>query len=256
MRIIVTGGLGHLGSRVVTALGDLGHDAIVASRRTGVDVKTGAGLTRVLTGADAVVHTADTMRPWEFGSVTTGGTRRVGEAAATLARPPHVVYISIVGVDRVPYPYYRAKWAVERELETLGIPATVMRATQFHSLAASIARARVGPVGLGVKGFRIQPVDIAFVARRLAEVASEPAPAGFARHVDLTGPDLLTAEQIAGLVAGHQGRPIRRRLDLPALGGTLKAFASGAILPGADVEVGGERFTAWLARQPPRLPRR
>lgn len=256
MRIVVTGGLGHLGSRVVTALGDLGHDAIVASRRTGVDLLTGAGLAEVLAGADAVVHTADTMRPWEFAQVTTGGTRRVGEAAAEQPRPPHVVYISIVGVDLVPYAYYRAKWAAERELESLGVPATVVRATQFHSLAAAMARAHVGPIGLGVKGFRIQPVDIAWVARRLAEVASGPAPAAFARHPDLTGPELLTAGQIAEVVAGHQGRTIRRRVELPAVGGTLKAFAAGGVLPGSEAEVGGERFTEWLARQPPRLPRR
>ncbi|GAA1764705.1 NAD-dependent epimerase/dehydratase family protein [Nostocoides vanveenii] len=67
MRIVVTGGLGHLGSRVVTALGDLGHDAIVASRRTGVDLQTGAGLAEVLAEADVVVHTADSLRPWDSG---------------------------------------------------------------------------------------------------------------------------------------------------------------------------------------------
>lgn len=210
----------------------------------------------MLDGADAVVHTADTLRPWEFAAVTTGGTRRVGAAAAAQDRPPHVVYISIVGVDRVPYAYYRAKWAAERALEELGTPATVVRATQFHSLAAAMARAHVGPIGLGVKGFRVQPVDIAWVGRRLAEVACGPAPAGFARHQDLAGPDRFTADEIAALVAGHQGRTIRRRGDLPAVGRTLKAFAAGGVLPGPEAEVGGEHFTDWLERQPARLTRR
>ena len=64
-------------------------------------------------------------------------------------------------------------------MQSLGVPATVVRATQFHSLAAAMARAHMGPIGLGIKGFRTQPVDIAWVARRLAEVASGPAPAAF-----------------------------------------------------------------------------
>ena len=76
------------------------------------------------------------------------------------------------------------------------------------------------------------------------------------RPLDLTGPDLLTTEQIAALGAGHQGRAIRRWLDVPAFGGTLKAFAAGGVLPGPEAKTGGEHFSEWLARQPPRLPRR
>ena len=100
-----------------------------------------------------------------------------------------------------------------------------------HSLAASIARARVGGVGLGVKGFRIQPVDIAFVARRLAEVASEPAPAGFARHVDLTGRTCSRPSRSPGWWPGTRAGRSGGAWTLPALGGTLKAFAAEPSCP-------------------------
>jgi len=256
MRIVVTGGSGNLGREVMDALASLGHDAVSASRRTGVDLRTGAGLAASLAGADAVVHTADTLRPWEFREVTIGGTRRLGEAVASMDRPPHVIYISIVGVDHHPYAYYRAKYAAEMALRDLSIPATILRATQFHSLAAALAGMRIGPVGLGVRGMAIQPVDIAWVGRRLAELASGPVPASFTRAPDLAGPDRFGARAIAKLVARHTGRSAPRRLDLPPIGATLRAFAEGVVLPGPDAEVGGERFVTWLARQPRVLPRR
>lgn len=256
MRVIVLGGSGNLGGHVLAALRVDGHEAVGASRRTGVDIATGAGLGAVMVGADAVVHCADTLRPWEFGRVTVGGTRAVAKAMAGLDEPPHLVYISIVGVDRHPSRYYRAKFAAEMELRAAGIPATVVRATQFHSLVAAMARAHVGPLGVGVAGFRAQPVDIAWVGRRLAEIATGPAPDGFARHPDLAGPEVLDAATVADLVAAHEGRTVTRRLDLPPIGRTLRAFAGGAVLPGPDAETGGESFAQWLDAQPDRLPRR
>ena len=138
MRVVVTGGLDTLGSLVVERLRGGGHEAVPASRRTGVDISTGAGLDAALADADAVVHTADTHRPWQYGSVTEGGTRRLAQAVAAMDRPAHVVAISIVGCDRSPYAYYRAKTQAEHAIEAAGIPATVQRATQFHTLVAAI----------------------------------------------------------------------------------------------------------------------
>ncbi len=156
MRVVVTGGAGNLGRQVIAALTAAGHDGISASRRSGVDITTGAGLADALEGAEAVVHTADTLLPWQFTRVTIEGTRRVAEAAASRPVPPHLVYISIAGVDRHPYRYYRAKLAAEQAILGIGAPATVVRATQFHSLAAAFASTlRIGRVAFGLRGMRI-----------------------------------------------------------------------------------------------------
>lgn len=134
MRIVVTGGSGDLGGRVVRELMSRGHEAVAASRRSGVDLATGVGLDEVLERADAVVHAATSNTRAQ--KVDVDGARRVGESLRRLGSPAHVVSISIVGCDRVPYPYYRAKLDSESALEQSGVPATIVRATQFHSLAA------------------------------------------------------------------------------------------------------------------------
>lgn len=244
-----------VGREVVTALGELGHEAVPASRRTGVDIVTGTGLAEAVSRAEAVIHTADTMRPWEYGKVTEGGTRRVAQAVGTAPNRPHLVYISIVGVDRVKYPYYRAKLAAEMAIRDQPIDATIVRATQFHSLAAALSRAHIGPIALGLKGLQIQPVDIRYAAQELARVATADRPQGFVRHPDLAGPDRFDGEAIADLVAEHEGRRVTRRVEAPAVGGVVRSFTQG-LLPSADAQIGGERFTEWLASQPRRLPRR
>jgi uncharacterized protein YbjT (DUF2867 family) len=258
MRIVVTGGQGHLGRHVMAALAAAGHEAVTASRRSGVDVATGAGLDAALEGADAVVHAADTTNPRRFRDVTVGGSARVAAAATRATTRPHVVYVSIVGVDRNPYAYYRSKLGAEQALERSagsgGAPATVLRATQFHSLAALFARiGRIGPVVLGLRGMRVQPVDVGWVAQRLAELATGPRPTAFARAVDVAGPDRFDLATMSRLVAEHEGRTPPRTVGLPALGGTMRAFAEGTILPGPEAELGGETFVDWLGHQPLRL---
>lgn len=147
MRVVVTGGLGALGSQVVGALVKSGHDPVVASRRTGVDLETGAGVHRVLADADAVIHTADSTDLRKHGSVTVGAGRTLIEHLARIPSPPHLVTISIVGCEQVDYAYYRAKRSADELVLSSGLPATVVRATQFHSLAAFFARVgRVGPL--------------------------------------------------------------------------------------------------------------
>lgn len=251
MRVVVTGGLGALGSLVVEHLRRAGHDAVPASRRTGVDLVTGTGLDAVLDGADAVVHTADTTKPWQFRSVTEGGTRRLAQAVASMDRPAHLVAISIVGCDRSPYAYYRAKTRAEYAIEGAGIPATVLRATQFHSLVAAIARATTkGPVAFSIRRVEFQPVDREFVAARLSALALGPPPSGFRRVVDVAGPERLTMGRLARLVAAHELRRSPRIVSVPAVGGSLRALAAGHGLPSADAELGGIPFGEWLARQP------
>lgn len=251
MRVVVTGGLGALGSQVVHHLEQDGHEAVVASRRTGVDLEAGTGLDPLLTGADAVVHTADTTSPRRWRSMTVGGTRAVLDAARR-AGTPHVVTISIVGCERVPYPYYRAKRTADELVLASGLPATVVRATQFHPFAAQIGRAlRLGPLALGVRGMRVQPVELSWVGRRMAQLATGEAPDGPRPGPDLAGPDVLDLGEIERLLAAHDGRRPPRLLPLPPLGATMRAFGpQGGILAGPDAEVGGTPFATWLAAQP------
>ncbi|MGP8303180.1 SDR family oxidoreductase [Streptomyces inhibens] len=214
--ILVTGGTGTLGRPLVDRLLDDGHDVRSLSRRphTGterprlhsyaVDLRDGTGLAEAMAGVDAIVHCATTPTG---GDVEAAG-RLVEEAKA--AGVPHLVYISIVGVDRVPIGYYRTKLAVERLIEDSGVGWTVLRTTQFHNLVLGVvkagARSPVLPVPTGV---RVQPVEVREVADRLAELAAgEPA----GRVADMGGPEVLTARDLvrATLEAGG-----RRRLLMP-----------------------------------------
>lgn len=249
MTVVVTGGAGELGRAVIAALTRRGETALPASRRTGVDLQTGARLRSVLTEGEAVVHCAS--HPLKAREVDLEGTRRMIEILRDLGRRPHLVYISIVGVDRVRYPYYRAKYATEIALRRSGLGVTVLRATQFHSLVATLSRAfTVGPAALVPRGLRSQSVDVDLVAERLADLALQPAPRGFVRTPDLAGPEQLELRDTVDVVARHDGRPDPRTINIPAWGPTLKDFAAGGNLPGSGAETGGPTFADWLAGQP------
>lgn len=246
VRVVVLGGAGLLGRALVATLLRGGVDVVGASRRSGVDIENGLGLAEVLAGADAVVHAATS--PLHPRRVDLAGTRRVVAAIRQARTPTHLVYVSIVGCDANPYPYYRAKAACEQELATAGLSATVVRATQFHPLVAGIARAaRPLGIGLTMRGVAVQPCDVAWVAQRVAEVATAVPPRGFTRSADLAGPDRLSLAETLRLAAAHDGVRLRGLVTLPALGGVAKAFATGSNLPGAEAETGGPGFAGWLA---------
>ncbi|UFU06663.1 SDR family oxidoreductase [Ruania halotolerans] len=248
MRIVVTGGSGQLGSEVVRRVRELGHVAVPASRRWGVNVTTGQGLGAALTGADAVVHCASS--PWRPRATDTGGTEQLLAAVAAMPRPAHVVHVSIVGCDANPYPYYRAKTAAEELVMAAAVPATVVRATQFHTLVAALARAStLGRAHLALDA-AAQPVDVGWVARELVDHALGSPPAGAVRALDLAGPEVLTVSEAVSAVRDHDGRPRTRAVRMPTLGRTLRAFAQRSNLPGPGAVVGGPSFTDWLAGQP------
>lgn len=230
--ILVTGGTGTLGRLVVGRLLETGADVRVLSRspRPGTpyapvrgDLTTGAGLERAVDGVSTVVHLAsDFRRP--KGDVE--GTRRLTQAARA-AGAGHLVFISIVGVDRHPYFYYRAKYEAERVVAASGLPYTILRTTQFHDfalfLAQSLARLPVVPVPAG---WRMQPVDTSEVAERLVALASA-APAG--RVPDMGGPEILPARDLvrACLSAAGRRRPL---VSVRVPGKTAAAFRQGVHL--------------------------
>ena len=245
MRIVVTGGQGRLGTEVVRRLEARGATVTSASRRTGVDLATGAGLEAALQGAECVVHAA--AHRLRHRRVNLGGTRRLINILADRPAPPHIVYISIVGCDCSPLRYYRAKYASELVLERSKLPVTVVRATQFHTLVATVARAAtVGPLSFVARGMSFQPCDHRWIAAEIADIALGPAPSGYQRAADRAGPERLSLAEAAALMRAKKGKPTPRLITFPPIGGTLRAYEAGANLPDPDAEIGGSSFRAFL----------
>src|SRR5918997_1240502 len=190
--ILLTGGTGTLGQHVVRRLQDAGCDVRVLSRRnretgdgiefvTG-DLATGEGIEAAVDGVAAIVHLAGSAKGDE-------DKARNLVRAASQAGAPHLVYISVVGAERIPvesgldrnmFGYFASKRAAERIVEDSGLPWTILRATQFHDLILTVARtlAKLPVVPLPA-GFRVQPVDADEVAARLVQLAlGEPAGLG------------------------------------------------------------------------------
>jgi uncharacterized protein YbjT (DUF2867 family) len=242
VRILVTGGTGQLGSAVVARLRAAGEEVRVLSRRTapGVvpgDLRTGRGIDSAVAGVEVVVHCATDFRH------ETAIAKTLIEAARW-AGGPHLVYVSIVGVDRVPLGYYRAKHRTEEAIAASGLPHTIQRATQFHALVRTLfAGASRLPV-LPVPRLLFQPVDVRDVAGRLADLALGD-PAG--RVADFGGPEILAAAELAQAVAEASGR-LRRIVPMSVPGETFRAYAGGGHL--APDHLDGEiTFRQYLAEQ-------
>lgn len=239
--ILVTGGTGTLGRLVSARLRADGHEVRVLSRHAPdhpVDLREGgAALDAAMAGVDTVVHCASSPR---------GGDERAAAhliAAARRAGARHLVYISIVGVDRVPYRYYRTKLAVEKLVEQSGLGWTVLRATQFHDLLVQAfqALAKV-PVMLLPAGVSDQPVEVAEVADRLAELAvGEPA----GRVDDMAGPEVRTVESLARAFLTASGRRCAV-LNLRLWGAAYRSFRAGDHLA-SERAVGKGTFEDYLA---------
>lgn len=239
--ILVTGGTGTLGRLVTERLRTDGHEVRVLSRRAqpyAVDLREGgSGLDEALDGVHTVVHCASTPR---------GGDERAATnllAAARRAGVAHLVFISIVGVDRVPLGYYRSKLAVERLIEESGLGWTVLRATQFHDLVLQALRTLAkSPVMLLPARISDQPVEVAEVADRLAELAGG-APAG--RVPDLGGPEVRTFESLARAYLRVTGRR-RTVVNVPLAGKAYRGFRDGGHM--APERADGKRtFEEYLA---------
>ncbi|MCZ0990230.1 SDR family oxidoreductase [Streptomyces diastatochromogenes] len=241
--ILVTGGTGTLGRLVTERLRADGHEVRVLSRHTqpyAVDLRAGGlGLDAALDGVETVVHCASSPR---------GGDEQAADhliAAARRAGVGHLVYISIVGVDRVPFGYYRSKLAVERRIEESGLGWTVLRATQFHDLVVTLLQGLAKPpVVLVPAGVSDQPVEVAEVADRLAELA-RAAPAG--RVPDMGGPEVRTFDSLARAYLRATGRR-RPVANLPLFGKTYRAFRAGGHLT-PEQAVGKGTFEEYLARR-------
>jgi uncharacterized protein YbjT (DUF2867 family) len=253
--ILVTGGTGTLGRLVVPRLRDAGCDVRVLSRRgrepeeglelvTG-DLATGQGIDAAVEGTEIVLHLAGSAKGDEVKA-------RHLVRAASRAGVRHLVFISVVGADRVPvtsavdramFGYFAAKRAAEQVVGDSGLAWTTLRATQFHDslllVVRQLARLPVVPVP---SGFRFQPVDPGEVAARLVELALG-TPAGLVP--DLGGPRVY---ELAELVRGYlraRGR-YRPILPIPVPGRAARALRAGANLA-PDRAVGHRPWEDFLA---------
>jgi uncharacterized protein YbjT (DUF2867 family) len=223
----------------VPVLQGAGHTVKSMSRRgTGAggvrgDLATGLDLDLAVAGAEVVIHAASDPRgnPWE---VDVAGTRRLVQAVDR-DRLRHLVYVSIVGVDRIPFNYYRAKYAAEQVLLASGLPVTLLRVTQFHGFVDTLLEtARRGPVLPVPMGWRLQPVDVDEVAAHIAVVAAAPPTGGV---LEFGGPEELTAADAARAWAAVRGSGAHV-VATPVPGKMGSTIRDGAALPS-----GGARGT-------------
>jgi uncharacterized protein YbjT (DUF2867 family) len=255
--ILVTGGTGTLGRHVVPRLRDAGYDVRVLSRHAheaadDVEYVTGdlmkdEGVQPAVDGAGIIVHCAGSAKGDDE------ATRNLVRAAAR-AGTPHLVYISVVGADRIPvvsgidramFGYFGFKLAAERVVAESGLPWTTLRAAQFHDLVLTVARQMaklpVIPVPAGV---RFQPVDTGEVAARLVELALG-TPAGLVP--DIAGPRVYG---MADLLRGYLRARRKHRLMVPVRlpGKAARAVRAGANLA-PDRAVGHRTWEEFLAER-------
>jgi len=249
--VLITGATGTLGHRVVGEATEAGHKVRALSRRshvgyTGVhwaqgDLLSGNGIDAALDGVDTVIHCA------------TQGTRGKDVvsannliSAARRAGVDNIIYVSIVGIDRIPLPYYKAKLRVEEALAASGLGHTIIRVTQFHDLIeTTFAIQRFSPALIAIKGVRFQPIDTRDVATQLVSLIDD-GPAG--RVDDIGGPAVYDHDELGRMyLTASNSR--RRVLALPVPGSTVAALKSGANLVPAN-PIGTIGFGQHLARTP------
>jgi uncharacterized protein YbjT (DUF2867 family) len=204
LNVLVTGGTGTLGRHVVMQLRQSGHRARILSRHprghvdsVEGDIASGAGVAKAVAGMDAIIHAASATRePLGGRAIDVNGTRTLLTAARS-AGVKHVVFISIVGIDRVPtYPYYKTKLRAEAVVQEGEIPWSILRATQFHPFVEFLLGGMTRLPGLALVPYkmRFQPVDTGEVARRLVQVVTGE-PAGMLP--EFGGPEVRDLESLA-----------------------------------------------------------
>lgn len=192
--ILITGGTGLLG-KSVCALFDRDHIPYVIAthnrqhlndNRIFIDLSTGEGIKQAVIGKKIILHLAsDKKRPKNDISGTAALLREI----QALEEKPHLIYISIVGIDRLPLPYFKEKWQTEQAIINAAVPYSILRATQFHEYVEDLLQQFLKwPLGILPKKVPIQPIDVSTVAKALYMMVKEP-PSGMIK--DLGGPQVF-----------------------------------------------------------------
>jgi uncharacterized protein YbjT (DUF2867 family) len=250
MKIVVIGGTGLIGSKLVDILRARGHEAVAASPNSGVDTLTGAGLDAALAGADVVVDVANSPSFADdavLAFFTTSGRNLL--AAARKAGVKHHVALSVVGTERLAESgYFRAKIAQEELIRASGLPYTIVHSTQFFEFVGAIAASAPAGDTIALSSAFIQPIAASDVAAAMADV-SLGAPAN--GIVEIAGPERF---RLADLVRDYllaKGDPRTVRADDQAryFGAQLQ---EDTLVPGGAARLGAVRIGSWLHAQAPR----
>jgi uncharacterized protein YbjT (DUF2867 family) len=247
MKIIVIGGTGLIGTKVVNILRDKGHEVVAASRLKGINSVTGEGLAEALVGAQVVVDVSN-ERSREDRAVleffeTSGRNLLAAEAAAGVG---HHVALSIVGADRLlTGGYFRAKMAQENLIKASPIPYTIVRATQFFEFVGGIAQAATEGQSVRLPPVLMQPIAADDVAAALADAAlAQP----FNGTVDLAGPEPIRQDELVRRFLKATGDARTVITDPKALYFGV-AVNDQSLMPGDNPRLGSMRFADWLSRK-------
>ncbi|MFF4753580.1 SDR family oxidoreductase [Streptomyces sp. NPDC002514] len=247
MKVVVIGGTGLIGSKVVAKLNAHGHEAVAASPNTGVNTLTGEGLAEVLKGASVVIDVSNSPSFEDeavmtfFRTSTTNLLKAEAEAGVT-----HHVALSVVGTERLQESgYFRAKQAQEELIKASGIPCTIVHATQFFEFVKAIAAEATEGDTVRLAPVKFRPVASDDVAAAVGRTAVGDPVGGV---VEVAGPDEFRLDQIIskGLAAKNDPRTVVADTDARYFGAVLK---DTTLLPAPGAHIGEIRFTDWLARQ-------
>ncbi|GAA2011225.1 SDR family oxidoreductase [Microbacterium ulmi] len=248
-KVVVIGGTGLIGSKVVAKLTEHGHEAVAAAPATGVDTITGEGLVEALTSADVVVDVSNSpsFEPSAVLAFFTTSTRNL-LAAEAAAGVRHHVALTIVGTDRPQsIPYFAAKVAQERLIRESGIPFSLVHATQFFEFLGSIADVSTDGTQIRLPGALIQPMAAADVATAVAGAAAGD-PVG---DVEVAGPEAFGLDEFIrrGLAFRGDPRTVVRDDDAPYYGARIE---QRTLLPVEGARIFETRLEEWLPLNPPR----
>jgi uncharacterized protein YbjT (DUF2867 family) len=246
MKIVVIGGTGLIGSKLVVKLREAGCEALVASPDTGVDTFTGEGLAEAMSGARVVVDVSNAPA-WDDAAVLDffQTTARNVVAAEVAAGVSHHVTLSVVGIDRLPESgYFRAKLAQEDVIKGSPVPYTILRATQFFEFIGRIADSSSDGDTVRLSPALVRPEAADDVAAALADIATA---APLNATVELAGPETFRLDELARRVleARHDERPVVADDGARYFGAKLD---DASLTPGEDPRVAPTRFEEWLSR--------
>lgn len=249
MKIVVIGGTGLIGSKLVAKLKERHHDVVAAAPNTGVDTITGKGLAEAVSGAQVVVDVSNSPSFEEQAATTFFETSgRNIFAAEQNAGVRHHVALSVVGTDRLQESgYFRAKLAQEQLIRNSGIAYSLVHATQFFEFIRTIAAiSTVGDV-VRLPPVQFQPMAAEDVATALADVALNAPINGL---VEIGGPEMFTLDEAVGHVLAHDGdrRKVIADPDAPYYGVHV---TERTLVPAAGARLGKTTLDWWLTHVPP-----
>jgi len=245
MKIVVIGGSGLIGTKLVQNLRQLGHDVVAASRSSGVDVLTGKGLAEAFAGAQVVVDVSNSPS-WEDNAVLEFFEKSTGNllAAETAAGVGHHVALSVVGTERLlASGYFRAKLAQEKLIKASPVPYTIVRATQFFEFVGGIAQSASEGQTVRLPPAHIQPIVSDDVAVALADVVLDAPLNGM---VELAGPERLPLDKLVGRFLSATGDPRQVVTDVHARYFGIE-LNDQSLTPGDNPRIGPTRFDDWLS---------